>query len=82
MEDVDGNAAAGILQAIFPFDMTTVECACAACGQLHVLATVAVYRTGMGTTLRCPRCEEVLIRVAEVEGHYWLDMRGVRVLRL
>lgn len=79
---LDGNAAGGVLQAIFPFEMTTVEGVCAGCGERRVMGTVAVYKTGMGTILRCPSCDTVLIRVAEIEGHYWLDMRGVRVLRL
>jgi hypothetical protein len=46
------------------------------------MGAVAVYKTGMGTILRCPSCDTVLIRDAEIEGHCWLDMRGVRVLRL
>jgi hypothetical protein len=82
METLDGNAAGGILHAIFPFEMTTVEAVCAGCDEHHVMATVAVYKHGMGTILRCPSCDTVMIRVAEIEGHYWLDMRGVRVLRL
>lgn len=82
MAKLDGNAAGGILHAIFPFEMTTVEAVCAGCGGHHVMATVAVYKHGMGTILRCPSCDTVLIRVAEIEGHYWLDMRGARVLRL
>lgn len=82
MEKLDGNAAGGVLHAIFPFEMTTVVGVCAGCGTRAVLATVAVYKTGMGTILRCPSCDEVLIRVAEIEGHYMLDMRGVRVLRI
>jgi hypothetical protein len=82
MEKLDGNAAGGVLHAIFPFEMTTVEGECAGCGKRLVLGSVAVYKTGMGTILRCPSCDTVLIRVAEVEGRYWLDMRGVRMLRL
>lgn len=82
MEQLDGNAAGGLLRAIFPFEMTTVEVVCAGCGDRRVLGAVAAYRTGMGTILRCPSCDTALIRVAEIEGHYWLDMRGVRVMRL
>jgi hypothetical protein len=82
MDMLDGNAAGGILDAIFPFDMTTVEAVCAGCGERRVLATAAVYITGMGTIIRCPSCDTVLIRVAEVEAQYWLDMRGVQALRL
>jgi hypothetical protein len=79
---LDGNAAGGVLQAIFPFDMTTAEGICAGCGEHHVMAATAVYKHGMGTILRCPSCDTVLIRVAEIKGCYWLDMRGMRVLLL
>jgi Family of unknown function (DUF6510) len=37
---------------------------------------------GMGTVVRCPVCDNVLIRVAQVKRRYWLDMRGVRVLQI
>jgi hypothetical protein len=82
MEKLDGNAAGGVLHAIFPFEMTTVEAVCGGCGERRVMGTAAVYKTGMGTVVRCPACDAVLIRVAEIEGRYWLDMRGVRALRL
>jgi hypothetical protein len=80
--DLDGNAAAGILQAIFPFDMTLAEATCIGCGRHSVLATTAVYRHGMGTIVRCRTCDTVLIRVAEISGRFWLDMRGMRDLEL
>lgn len=82
MDNLDGNAAGGILQAIFPFDMTMAECTCAGCGHHHVMGATAVYKHGMGTIIRCSRCDTVLIRVAEIRGRYWLDMRGMRVMQL
>ena len=82
MAMLDGNAAGGVLDAIFSFEMTTAEGVCAGCGEHRALATVAVYKTGMGTILRCPSCDTVLMRIAELEGHHLLDLRGLRVLRL
>jgi hypothetical protein len=79
---LDGNAAGGILQAIFPFDMTLVQATCTGCGTTNVIGTLAVYMHGMGTIIRCPSCDNVLIRVAHTEGRYWLDMRGVRVIQI
>jgi hypothetical protein len=79
---LDGNAAGGILQAIFPFDMTTAEGLCAGCGERRALGAAAVYGHGMGVILRCRSCDAVLIRVAEIKERYWLDMRGLRVLLL
>jgi Family of unknown function (DUF6510) len=79
---LDGNAAAGSLQAIFPFDMTLVRATCAGCGATDAIGALATYMHGMGTVVRCPSCDTVLIRVAQVKGRSWLDMRGVRVLEI
>jgi NAD-dependent SIR2 family protein deacetylase len=79
---LDGNAAAGILQEIFPFEMTLVHATCTGCGATNAVGALAVYMHGMGTVVRCPSCDTVLIRVAQIKGRYWLDMRGVRVLQI
>ena len=79
---LDGNAAAGILQAIFPFEMTLVRATCTGCGATNAIGATAAYMHGMGTVIRCPSCDTALIRVAQVRGHYLLDMRGVRVLQI
>jgi len=79
---LDGNAAAGVLQAIFPFEMTLVQATCAGCGTTNALGATAAYMHGMGTVVRCPLCDTALIRVAQARGRYWLDMRGVRVLQI
>ncbi|HLW02433.1 MAG TPA: DUF6510 family protein [Ktedonobacterales bacterium] len=79
---LDGNAAAGALQEIFPFEMTTADATCAGCGQINVVGALVVYKHGMGTIVRCPSCDTALIRVAKTRGRYWLDVRGVRVLQI
>ena len=79
---LDGNAAAGILQEVFPFEMTLVQATCTGCGTTNAIGALAVYMHGMGTIVRCPSCDTVLIRVAQARGRYWLDMRGVRVLQI
>ena len=79
---LDGNAAGGILQEIFPFDMTLVQATCTGCGATNAIGATAVYMHGMGTVVRCPSCDTALIRVAQAKGRYWLDMRGVRVLQI
>jgi len=82
MEQLDGNAAAGILQAIFPFDMTMAQITCTGCGTTNMMGATAAYMHGMGTVLRCPVSDTVLIRVVQIRGRYLLDMRGVRVLQI
>jgi hypothetical protein len=79
---LDGNAAAGLLQEIFPFEMTLVQATCMGCDSTNVVGALTVYMHGMGTIVRCPSCENVLIRVAQTKGRYWLDMQGVRVLQI
>ena len=79
---LDGNAAAGILQAIFPFEMTLVQVTCTGCGTTNAIGATAVYMHGMGTIVRCPVCDTALIRVAQTKGRNFLDMRGVRVLQI
>ncbi len=79
---LDGNAAAGTLQEIFPFEMTLVQATCTGCGATNTIGATVVYMHGMGTIIRCPSCDTVLIRVAHVKGRYFLDMRGVRVLQI
>ena len=37
---------------------------------------------GMGTIVRCPSCDNVLIRIVHAGGRSLLDMRGVRVLEI
>ncbi len=79
---LDGNATAGLLQAIFPFDMTSVQATCTGCGATETVAALAVYIHGMGTIMRCPSCDHVLIRVVQGGGRTWLDLQGVRVLQI
>ena len=79
---LDGNAAAGALQEIFPFEMTLVQATCSGCGATNTIGALAVYMHGMGTVIRCPSCDSVLIRLAHAKQRYWLDMRGVRVLQI
>ena len=78
----DGNAAAGMLQAIFPFDMTLAQVTCTGCRATNAIGATAAYMHGMGMIIRCPSCDTALIRLVHVRGRYLLDMRGVRVLQM
>jgi hypothetical protein len=79
---LDGNAAAGMLQAIFPFEMTLAQVICTGCGTTNMIGATAAYMDGMGTIVRCPSCSMALIRIVHARGRYLLDMRGVRVLQM
>jgi hypothetical protein len=79
---LDGNAAGGILREIFPFEMTLVEGTCNHCSATRAVGELTVYMSSMGTVMRCPACDNVLIRIVSTKGRYWLDMQGVRVLHI
>lgn len=79
---LDGNAAAGLLQSIFPFEMTTAVAICAGCSARGQIAELAVHAHGMGMIIRCPNCETALVRITHVNGYFWLDMRGVVSLQI
>ena len=77
---LDGNAAAGILSEIFVPDITTASATCATCGTIRPLGALHVYVHGMGTMLRCPSCDAVVLRVARTPTRLWLDPTGARLV--
>ena len=79
---VDGNAIGGMLGALFPFDMTVAVVTCDGCGESAQIATYMVFRDAPGIVVRCSLCGAVVMRVAERDDRWWLDLRGTRVLQL
>ena len=74
---LDGNVAAGALAEVFSFEVTTAEYACAGCGRTGVLGGALVYEVRqLGTIVRCPSCDNALIRLAHNRGRYVVDLRG------
>ena len=73
---VDGNAAAGILSEVFVPDLTAARAKCAGCGTTRTIGALVVYAHGMGTVVRCPGCDGVVLRVASTPTHVWLDATG------
>jgi tRNA pseudouridine-54 N-methylase len=84
MEDLtlDGNAAAGLLEEVFPFELTTARATCDNCRRVAELATAMAFAQTPGLVVRCRHCEAVLVRIATDGNRYWLDMRGVRCLEI
>ena len=73
---VDGNAAAGILSELFVPDLTSARARCGGCGTTRTIGALLVYAHGMGTVVRCPGCDRVVLRVARTPTHVWLDATG------
>ena len=78
---LDGNAAGGILGAVFAGEMTTAVGTCDGCGTAGPVGAVRVYRSA-GLVLRCPHCDAVLLKVVTAEERVWIDSRGLRSLEL
>jgi hypothetical protein len=73
---VDGNAAAGILSELFVPDLTSARAKCGGCGMTRTIGALLVYAHGMGTIVRCPGCDRVVLRVVRTPTHVWLDATG------
>jgi len=79
----DGNELAGPLSEVFAVDVTEAVGRCASCGRTSPMATLHVYgHNGPGWVGRCPRCEQVMLRLVTVPGATWLDLHGTSMLRL
>ena len=78
---LDGNAAAGPLREVFSFEVTTAQYSCESCGRTDLLGAAMVYKVrGLGTIVRCPSCDNPLIRLAHNRERYVVDLRGTRYL--
>jgi hypothetical protein len=79
---LDGNAAAGLFDAVFMVEATTAVVTCAGCGASGPLGAAMASVTEMGTVVRCAHCSEVLIRGAELRDRIVVDMRGAAAIAL
>jgi hypothetical protein len=79
---LDGNAAGGLLNEMFPFEMTAAEATCGGCGAIRPIGELILYRHGMGAILRCAGCDRALIRITNIRGYYRLDLSGMSCLQI
>lgn len=79
--ELDGNALAGALEAMFGTDMTAIPGRCAHCGTTNMVGAMRVYTGGPGAVLRCPACDGVVLRVVETADATYVDLRGAAYLR-
>lgn len=80
--ELDGNALAGTLEAVFGVDMTAVAGRCAHCGMEHEVGAMRAYTRGPGVVLRCPSCDGAVLRAVVTTEATHLDLRGAAVLRI
>jgi hypothetical protein len=79
---LDGNATAGLLYEIFGVEMTASPSECAHCGNIGEVGTLLAFTQGPGIVLRCPACENVVLRIVQTRDEIFLDARGAVYLRL
>lgn len=78
----DGNDIAGTLSEVFAVDVTVARGTCASCSTTGPLAETHAFTRAPGIVVRCPRCDEVVLRMVRTSERAWLDMRGLSVLEL
>ena len=79
---LDGNAAAGLLQELFAFEITTATTICDGCARASPVGALLFYGQQLGAVLRCPACTQVMMVVTRPHDEWWLDLRGVRIMHI
>jgi hypothetical protein len=78
---LDGNGMAGLLTEVFGAEVTAVVRSCGTCGADAPVGAHRAYR-GAGVVLRCPVCEDVAIRIAQLPHRTVVQVRGAWVVEL
>jgi Family of unknown function (DUF6510) len=78
---LDGNAIAGLLQEVFAVEMTTALGTCGGCGATEPVGAIHVFR-GAGIVLRCPHCDNALVKIVRDDARLWVAFPGVRTLEV
>ena len=78
--ELDGNALAGLFESLFGGDMTAVPGRCAHCSTVNMVGAMRAYMGGPGAVLRCPACDEVVLRIVQAAEGTYVDARGAAYL--
>ena len=79
---LDANAVAGVFHEIFGVEMTAAPTECAHCGAEGEVGTLLAFTQAPGIVLRCPACENVMLRITQTPDAFYIDARGAVYLRL
>jgi hypothetical protein len=79
---LDGNAIAGLLQELFDTEMTLAPVECNSCGRVGEMGSLWAFMESPGYVLRCPGCQNVVLRMAVTVDQVYLDARGAAYLRI
>ena len=78
---LDGNAVAGLLQEVFAVEMTTAIGTCGSCGAAEAVGAMHLFR-GAGMVLRCPHCDNTLVKIVRDDTCMWIGFPGLRTLEV
>jgi hypothetical protein len=79
---LDGNALAGLLHELFDVEMTIAPVECVSCGRKGELGSLWAFAESPGFVLRCPSCQNIVIRMTVTPDQIYLDARGAAYLRI
>ena len=79
---VDGNALAGLFNDLFAMEMTMAPVECAACGRFGEIGSLWAFIESPGYVLRCPDCQNIVMRMTVTDDQIYLDARGAAYLRI
>jgi Family of unknown function (DUF6510) len=48
--------------------------------QIRSFGALLVYAHGMGTVMRCPGCDAVVLRIARTRTQVWFDLTGAKLV--
>ena len=68
------------MQEIFAAEMTASPTACAHCGRVGAVGSLLAFTQAPGVVLRCPACEQVMLRIVTTPDAVYLDARGAAYL--
>jgi hypothetical protein len=77
---LDGNAAGGLLREVFSFEATTAMTRCAGCTTMMPIGELRLYAIELGGILRCPSCDEAVVRIGRTPRGLWIDLRGAATI--
>jgi hypothetical protein len=79
---LDGNALAGLLHELFDAEMTIAPVVCASCGRVGELGSLWAFAESPGYVLRCPACQNIVMRMTVTPNQIYLDARGAAYLSI
>jgi hypothetical protein len=82
VEELDGNAAAGILSEVFAVEVTGARGRCDSCGNIGELGDSRAFMEAPGVVIRCRTCESVLLVLVRGNSRHWLGLQGMTWLEL